>query len=42
MYMEGLISILEYNAWLVNLGVDPAVVMYLSDTLTLRRFLERL
>lgn len=42
MYMRAQITIDQYAAWLTSLTVDPDVVTYLADTLTLRRFLEGL
>ena len=42
MYMEGMITIDQYIAWLTTMAADPEVITYLADTLTLRRFLERL
>ena len=42
MFMKAQITIDQYTAWLTAIGVDPDVVTYLADTLTLRRFLEGL
>jgi len=42
MYFRKEITIEQYVAWLTSLSVDPDVITYLADTLTLRRFLERL
>jgi hypothetical protein len=42
MYMEGTITIDQYIAWLTTMAADPEVITYLADTITLRRFLERL
>uniref|UniRef100_A0A6M3XPX3 Putative tail protein n=1 Tax=viral metagenome TaxID=1070528 RepID=A0A6M3XPX3_9ZZZZ len=42
MFFRKEITIDQYVAWLTSLTVDPGVITYLADTLTLRRFLERL
>jgi|GEM_PF-3759589 len=39
MFMKAQITIDQYTAWLISIGVDPDVVTYLADTLTLRKFL---